>query len=137
MSRTDKDTPWWVIADEWSPVHYRCDQAIHSRWITRDDYYNRICDLPPEPRIKDYHSDRRPRRTTKGCRWAPEWPKQRRSFGSWSVPKWFVNHVWNGPQRREARDDALLATKQYRATGDVDVVIPTEQHRHGAVWLYW
>jgi hypothetical protein len=27
MSRTDKDTPWWVAAEWWEPDHWRCDRV--------------------------------------------------------------------------------------------------------------
>lgn len=54
-----------------------------------------------------------------------------------SAPKTFINHVWNGPMRRAARDDAREVIKEHRATGDIDTIMSTNQHRHCAAWLYW
>lgn len=46
MSRTDKDLPWWVVAEWWEPNHWRCEHA-RSGWggmrLERD------CDLPADP----------------------------------------------------------------------------------------
>lgn len=132
MSRTDKDVPWWVAADWWEPVHVRCEYAAPRRWQKSWGGRRRECDLPPEPVVTPYKLPRR----IANCTWEPVWPPSRRNWMA-SAPKPFINHVWNGPTRRAARDDAIQAIKEYRATGDVEIVMETDQHRHCAAWLYW
>jgi len=133
MSRTDKDTPWWVAAELWEPYHYRCE-AARSGWagMSRE----RDCDLPAEPIISAY---RTPRRGLRACLWVPVWApfRNQRRHGQPPPPRWFVDHVWNAPSRRAVRDDCREAAKEYRGTGEIDVVPPTTQHRHCAAWLYW
>lgn len=130
MSRTDKDTPWWVVAEYWKPVHrFTC---VTSRYGRRD------CDLPPEPLRR--HRSAQPRFPKQQCHWMPEWPPDHISSYPWSVgpaPRWFRDHVWRDPERALVRDQCILARKEYNGNGEVDVIPSTEQHRHCAAWLYW
>lgn len=68
------------------------------------------------------------------CRW--DWvdvlrTSYRRYFPG--VPGWYIHHRWTGPQRVAVRDLGRRAVAEYRATGDVDVVMPTDQHHHSTV----
>lgn len=128
MSRTDKDTPGWVSA-VWYPQHHpSCGRR-------------RPCDLP---QLSLRHGRSLPparwaRRITLGwftrCEWVYDWPRTSRG-GQGSPPRWYINYVWEGPQRRIVRDRARRAVAEYRATGAVDVELPTGQHRHRAGWLW-
>lgn len=117
MSRTDKDMPRWVTAEWYEPRHYRCP---NSTWpVARRD-----CDLPARPVV-----NRGDKRT---CHWAPAW--------EWRLgppPRWFVTLNFIGPTRRRVRDDCRRARAEHRATGEVDVIPPTTQHRHQAHWDWW
>lgn len=130
MSRTDKDQPWWVAAQWWEPQHYRCPNARRWREVRGD----RACDLPAEPVVGREAWCRRLR-----CRWVPIWPARRdgRVLVQSAPPRWFVNHIDTAPTRRRVRDDCRRAVQEYRATGEVDVIPPTDQHRHCATWLWW
>jgi len=44
---------------------------------------------------------------------------------------------WTGPDRARVRDGCRRAVVEHRATGEVDVIPPVEQHRHRAGWSYW
>jgi len=61
---------------------------------------------------------------------------RRRLFWQTGVPDWFINDVWNAPQRLRARLACAEAVKEYRATSEVDTIPTTDQHRHCAVWLW-
>lgn len=128
MSRTDKDMPYWVRATWWQPQHYQCDcpDAEHFRgW--RYNRPVRPCDLPAEPRIE---LPRRPAR----CTWGPVW-----EWHYWcgrGPDRDFVNLIWHGPQRRQARDDCRRAIAEYRAHGTVQVIPSTDPARNGAKWLW-
>ena len=124
MSRTDKTDPWWVVAEWWEPCHDQCPEA--GRRV-------RECDLPAEPVVR--HPGRR-YRFGRGCEWVPAWPDRIRDVRT-GPPAWFVDHVWTSRTRARVRDDCRRAVKEYRATGEVDVVPPVDQHRHGAAWLWW
>lgn len=76
MSRTDKDTPWWMQAQWYEPVHRRCSTS-HGHWFLYGDYrygsgvrqpeLRPVCDLPEDPLEKRdgrwWHFDR--------CHWRP------------------------------------------------------------------
>lgn len=117
MSRTDKDMPRWVTAEWYEPRHYRCR---HSRWPVG----RRVCDLPAEPVVN--------RGAKRRCHWAPVWEWR---FGP--PPRWFVTLNYIGPTRCRVRDDCRKARAEHRATGEVDVIPPTTQHRHQAYWDWW
>jgi hypothetical protein len=51
-------------------------------------------------------------------------------------PRWFINHVWTSPQRQATRINCLNAAKEHRADGQVDTTPTTDQHHHGAQWLW-
>lgn len=136
MSRTDKDMPWWLLAEEWEPQHSRCFDMPYNRFWSQDRRV-RECDLPLEPSVKQYHecTGRIRRHSKHRCIWVPVWPKWLHRWPS--PPTWYINYIDASPTRVKVRDDCILARKQYRATGDVDVVPPVNQHRHCAKWSYW
>lgn len=125
MSRTDKDAPWWM--------HSPGVRERHSHYWRKP-----TCDLPPEPASG---TTVRPIYGTTHCVWYPEWPDDNRRRVLWHSrgcpPAWFIDHVGNAPTRVKVRDTCIQARKEYRATGEVDVMPPTNQHRHCGAWLYW
>lgn len=121
MSRTDKDVPNWVRAEEWEPRHtIRCE-------FGRED-----CSLPVEP---SYH---RPGkfRFHRGCVWLPSYDLTY-DLRMRGTPHWFATLYFTRPERAKVRDTLKKAKAEYKATGEVDVEPPTEQHRHSARWLWW
>lgn len=68
----------------------------------------------------------------------------RGSYRSNSVPKWFVDHTWNNPERVRVRDELRELTKEFNANfgrygargGDADLEFENFQHRHRSRW-YW
>lgn len=140
MSRTDKDRPYYTDAEWWEPYHYQCGKSYRSYFGTvRTTPARRQCDLPPEPIIAQYQARRR--HNGRGCSWDPAYPpgvdEHGRDRVHVSVPKWFVDHIWNNPSRVRARDECRQAAKEYRASGEVDVVPTTDQHRHCAGWAWY
>lgn len=127
MSRTDNTDPHWVRAIWWEPDHSRCDKAPYFRT-------DRPCDLPPEP-VVDFEHGRR-FRVRGRCVWVPTWDSMT-AGGGWSAPPWFSRVEFTAPERRRVRDQLVRARQEYRATGDVDVVVETAQHRHRANWDWW
>ena len=134
MSRTRKDQPWWVRAEWWEPEHW-CQDYGRSRWYRCRPH----CDLPAEPIVNylDTAKYQGPRQR-RSCCWVPVWPPRTDGGYYYQVapPKWFVNHVSIAPTRRRVRDDCRRAIQEYRATGDVDIIPPIDQHRHCATWLW-
>lgn len=57
------------------------------------------------------------------------------------VPKWFIDHTWNNPERVRERDELKKAVALYNGGDwedeDFDFDFPNHQHRHGAGWYYW
>jgi len=58
-------------------------------------------------------------------------------FGLVSVPKWYINHVWDAPERLSSRVDCNEAKKEFNAGYVPETEPSTRQHRHCAQWLYW
>lgn len=136
MSRTNKDKPHHARATWWEPDHWRCPHHIP---VARLNGPPRECDLPGEPIVSDYDKTARhgPSRTWQ-CTWQPVWDRHDGwRYGRRAVPKWFVDHVWNSKNRTAERAHGRRVIAEYRATGDVDTVLPAEQHRHRAQWLFW
>jgi hypothetical protein len=127
LSRTDNTDPLWVRAIWWEPHHWRCDKAP----IFATDH---PCDLPPEP-IRNADSGR-PWRHRGRCVWEPTYDGIN-TGGGWSAPPWFCRVEFTCPERRRVRDQLVRARQEYRATGEVDVIIETAQHRHRADWDWW
>lgn len=126
MSRTDKDTPYWVTATWWEPYHARCENGIRNYRIPRR--HRDTCNLPAEPVIQHY----RTRTWRTGCHWSPDWT--RRHYPN--PPHDAIRQQWNGPERAAARDECRRAAAEYRATGTVDTIPTTRQHRHCTRWLW-
>lgn len=120
MSRTDKDLPYWLTTAWWESYHYRCEHATYGR-------VQRTCDLPTKPVV-----ERPDPRVNRHCHW---WP-HRSGWHYGHPPAWYVDHVWASKSRREARDGCLRAVAEHRGSGEVEVEVPTFQHRHGATWLW-
>lgn len=133
MSRTFKDKPLHARAAWWEPDHWGCENHLLRSVFRRK---NRTCDLPAEPDPSSY--DRAARfghRNT--CLWLPvPDPLLDRACKN-NVPKWFVDHVSNNPNRRREREYNRRAIAEHRATGTVDTDLPGYQHRHRALWLWW
>jgi hypothetical protein len=124
LSRTDNTDPHWVRAQWWKPTHWRCDRAE----IFRGD---RPCDLPPEPVVSRNHSLRHQMRGH--CTWVPTWEGMT-AGGGWSAPPWFCRTEFTAPERCRVRDQLVRARQEYHATGEVNVIVETAQHRHRANW---
>jgi hypothetical protein len=139
MSRTDKDRPYWVDAKYWEPWHYQCGNDNFYSWgfLSRTSK-TRECDLPPKPLYSHYRSVNFRRKGYMHCGWVPVWERDEhgRDRAHSPVPRWFVNHIWTNPIRVKVRDGCRQAIKEYRASGDVDVDLPVDQHHHGAMY-YW
>lgn len=81
-------------------------------------------------------------RTDKDLHWSRrEWPGWvlRRPYAmhlalSHSRPDDRRTYGW-GPDRARCRTACQKARSEYNATGDTDVEVPTQQHRHGVDWL--
>lgn len=130
MSRTDKDTPWWVLSEWYEPRHSRCQ---HSRFPRPGQQ----CDLPAAPRLE--HPSK-VRFTGRHCYWYPLWPVNFRSYFSWAPcppPRWFRQHTWYDPDRTRTRDDCRKAIKEYRGSGGIDTIPRTDQHKHSAGAIWW
>lgn len=132
MSRTDAHTPYWVTAEWWEPVHFRCRNSAYTwrQWRANGEHE---CDLPVEP-VRLRPLGRRWRSSEKiTCVWEPDyvgvspWPRP---------PRWFVNAEWHAPERLRIRDTLRAAAADYRANGDTDVEPPPFQAKHGAAWLW-
>jgi hypothetical protein len=132
MSRTDKDRPAWLRSTWWEPDHYRCQHS----WLARGSgRTTRDCDLPERPVLE------RPvratwRTTSRTCSWVP-CHDYYYGYQPGGVPTWYVRLEFTGPDRRRVRDELTRARQEHRATGEVDAVPSTTQHRHMARWSWW
>ncbi len=122
MSRTDKTDPFWIRATWWEPHHFRCARAP---WLRSD----RTCDLPAEPIVTSWYGSWYRARYLKNCVWLPS-SAELYADGMASGPSWFSTLLFTRPERRRVRDQITLARQQHRATGEVDVIVETDQHRH-------
>lgn len=114
MSRTDKDTPYWVRAEWWEPRH-RC-------------WGHRPCDLPDSPSSGNPNTNRRT--SWRSCFWWPEWNdsqvRYRKHKREWR------RYEFHGPQRAEVRDAARKVIK-----GDWEAEFPDGRTRHSVLWDLW
>jgi hypothetical protein len=54
-----------------------------------------------------------------------------------NVPKWFVDHTWNNPERVRERDTFRNMVKDYNTNfGDAELDFDNPQHRHRSRW-HW
>lgn len=137
MSRTDKDAPWWVRSEYYTPSHYYCE-FDYNRWYGWHKFPDgpRVCDLPPEP-FRHRHRDWVIHRRGPTCMWESEWPWKRR-YSCTHAPTREDRHLgWYGPDRRRARDLMIEAGKEYRGYREVDVIEPTWHHRHASIKGWW
>jgi hypothetical protein len=141
MSRTDAHTPYWVWATWYEPSH----DTMCEHYIPRGNYHihhNEPCDLPKRPVRHANARIRHPRPVTKRpCTWEPVWPGREvrwmRGY-KWGVaPRWFVRHVWSGPERVRERVELGRMVHEYNANGELeDGDFANYRHRHCAWWLW-
>ena len=117
MSRTDNTDPYWVIAESFWENHV----CGHFPKTTG-------CDLPKLLNNKDG------KRSTR-CYWRPSFAQKDFKVRSLQhVPKWYVDHRYHNPMRRDARDTLRNALKDYNANGDTDIEATSRQGRSSAQW---
>jgi len=133
MSRTDKDTPWWVQSEWWVPDHHRCENSL--RTYGREP---RVCDLPAEPIRQDRSHPRRYWDKLQSCTWEAEWPRLFH-YNYTTPPSSYDKHLgWWGPDRAQVRDLMLDARKQHRGSGEVEIFQPEPgNHRHASKKGWW
>jgi hypothetical protein len=158
MSRTDKDRPYRIkVQDstyfrdedhdhrpsrrfcitgtvEQSRTYYnwKTKEPITRTWTERLGYYHYYppaCDLgdfPGEGKYYRWHNTH--------CGYSlPSYVARYHS----TVPKWYVDHVWNNAERVRERSRLREAAKEWNANGDLDDYdFPNLQHRHRAKWLW-
>lgn len=124
----------WVTIEWWEPEHWGCENSELRKWRERPRI---ACDLSDVP-VRQYPN--RPRFGYWGyCHWDPVWPprSRRRGFSGNAVPKWFIDHVWNGPERVRERDGLKALRDEYNAHGDLeDGDFPCWQTRSFAKWMW-
>jgi hypothetical protein len=127
--------PAWVLAEWWRAEHFRCPQTPWGS-VLHD------CDLPDEPRLVNVSATypRWANTTIWGCRWVevhPYYYGRRAVWAPRGVPKRFVDHVWNGPERVRERDDLKALRDEYNTYGDLeDGDFPCWQTRSFARWMW-
>ena len=126
MSKTDKDRPYWVRCND--STERRRIRHYHHDWRRKEELE---CDLidpaPRAARASSYVSRR--------CHYEPAVWTLRDMFGK-TVPKWYVDHVYHNPLRRDARDVLREAAKEWNATGDTDLEPVNRQGRGSAQWYF-
>lgn len=128
MSKTDKDRPYWVRCND--PLenryeHHTCGREKRSAYGKPREDIECSIDIPQD-RARSWWYDH-------PCVYFLH-EKIHRING---VPKWFVDYVWNNPERTRVRDDLRELAKEYNATLDIDDYdFPNYQHRNQALW-YW
>lgn len=159
MSRTDKDRPYRVkVQDEtyardedhdhrpkrgaYCVTHIEQVTETHYSWLfkehrtrtytVRRGYYHYAeptCDLGEFPGQGKWY-----RWYNTQCGWSL--PRHEARYYS-TVPKWYVDHTWNNPERVRVRDRLREAAKSYNAGEELDDYdFPNHQHRHRARWLW-
>jgi hypothetical protein len=114
MSRTDKDTPYWVTGD-WRPWHSHGCRAGRERCTL-----GRLSRQHPSWKL---YGDR--------CHWYPYGP-----FRQAAPPRWYINVRWTAPDRQAVRRAVQVARAEHRAGHEPDAEPPTGQHRNGAKWMW-
>lgn len=140
MSRTDKDAPWWVRAETYSPDHAANCPELQAGPYTRRQYPLRVCNLPERPvRQRPGFSGWRHWKDI-GCTWDPDYEfiKNRNKWYPYWGPRRKDRHFrWWGPDRAKVRDDCRKAQKEYHGSKEVHVVPRTVNHRHGPDKGWW
>lgn len=121
MARTDKDRPYRIrVRDRYERTvehhDHRVGDCDYQEWLdnpqSRRWNYRNNCGRSFES-ASDYY------------------------FGM-SVPKWYVDHTWNNPERVRVRDSLNLAKKWYNGGDNLeDFDFHNEQHRHRSSWYWW
>lgn len=128
MSRTDAHAPYWTWAVWYTPVH-----TLHG---------HKGCNLPDSPTRSNHRL--RPGYPHDGwmdCFWGVAWPSYRECrwlyFMKPSIPRWYINHLWNGPERVRVRDGLRNLAREYNSYGDIeDDDFPNWQARNCARWSW-
>jgi hypothetical protein len=132
MSRTDKDMPFWAVAEYYEPEHrWRCPDRPGTR-LASD---GRPCDLPSEAvRHGRMHMAR-----YRSCTWEPVWSERHylRYSVTWGPRKIDRRLYWWGPDRAKTRACLTEARKQYNSFHDVEIVERRLQHRHSPGKGWW
>lgn len=136
MSRTYIHAPYWTYATWYEPAHsIYCEHYTSRSWQKTD---KRPCNLPAEP--VRHNSRFMYRRAGHTCSWEPVWPCYRQArwlVFSKSVPRWYVNHLWHGPERVRERVGLRDMVKEFNGNGDLaDGDFPGWQARHCAHWSW-
>lgn len=136
--------PPWVLAEWWEPSHLACPNSKH--YWGHSEAVRHPCNLPEEPWVVNPSATfprwrgGLPERFWRLCRWEHIHPYahgRRATYASIGVPKWFVDHVWNEPERRRERDDLRALRDEYNAHGDLeDGDFPCWQTRGFARWMW-
>lgn len=133
MSRTFIHAPYWTYATWYEPDHgVDCEFQLN---VVRQR--KQPCNLPAEPHRHD--STFVYRRRGSVCNWEPVWPSRPEMFRLFKkgVPRWFVNHLWHGPERVRERDGLRDMVKEFNGNGDLaDGDFPGWQARHCAHWSW-
>lgn len=130
MSRTDKDTPWWVIAPV-IPAHARCE-LDHEHGMASPGV---PCTLPPPP-AGPVPARPRPYPLATVCGWEAARPPRHFRVEYHSKPsKWFRRHVHSDGYRARFTSWSRRALAEHRATGAVESIPEAYDHRHNAWWL--
>lgn len=148
MSRTDKDTPYWVRAEYYTPYHgcgwmriptYRDverqtrDGIRYVDWV-RTGYrwtYRGDCELPDYPRRR--HPGRWTHRNGKSrplCSWEPESPWASSSQLRGVHKTYWCRTRFHKPQRNNTRMAARRAVQ-----GDWETEFPDGRTRHSIAWI--
>lgn len=107
MSKTDKDRPSWVRAND----NTLLTTEFHTCGVWRP------CTLDDAGRSRY------------GC-------SRYEVLRGWftSPPASFINHRWSAPDRNNTRMSLSRFRKEWNGTGDSDEEPPAAQHRHGAAY---
>lgn len=129
MSRTDKDTPQWVLLNR--PEMWAGER--HATWVTITDEHGRRRLVAHRPDLCDLHMPA----TANG------WPHCEHILRETPrSPRWYygglgkkARHLrWNAPERTATREALTELVKQHRGGAELDDSrVPVQQHRH-ATW---
>ncbi len=138
MSRTDKDAPWWVRTEYYSPEHaYNCTEYM-GNWRVGRQYPLRPCSLPENPIRVDHGFIGVESWRARGCTWEPDWPGPRLRYWCTRGPNRLDRHAeWWGPDRARVRDQMIEAKQQYHGSHEVEIVERVDQHRHAPAAGWW
>jgi hypothetical protein len=132
-----RESPCAVIRRQWSGYYWRRRVAVptweppfeikpheHRVRIVHEDWPCDCDDFPETPTC-DLHFDMR-------------YSHYASTYYGDSIPAWYLNATWHGPERRRERDDLRMLAREYNAHGDLeDGDFDCPQARHRAGWSWW